>query len=126
VSGTRGKPAVLIVDDDPIIRRLVAATLRADTFRLLQAGTAIEALKIAREELPHLVFLDVRLAGEDGLRVLKMLKEDPRTSSSRVVMLSAHDDPVTRLRARQAGADGFFAKPFSPLALWSAVDDLLA
>lgn len=119
-------PAVLIVDDDEIILRLVTTTLKGGGFRLLQARTAFAALKLAREERPHLIFLDVRLGGEDGVRVCQALKGNADTRSIRVIMLSANDDPRTRERARAAGADGFFAKPFSPLALWQAVDELLA
>ena len=102
-----------------------ATTLRTSSFRVLQARTAAAGLRTAREERPELLFLDVRLGGEDGLRVCRTLKADPRTRSIRIFVLSAADDAETRDRAHRAGADGFFAKPFSPLALWQTVDEMI-
>jgi CheY-like chemotaxis protein len=125
-SHPRAQPAVLIVDDDPLVRRLVGRTLAGGPFRLLQASSAIEGLRLAREAEPRVVLLDVRLGVENGLRVCRILKEDPATRWMHVVMLSAFGDPATRERARQAGADLFLAKPFSPLALYRTVDELLA
>jgi DNA-binding response OmpR family regulator len=117
----RAEPTVLIVDDDQVMLRLLATTFRGA--RVLQARTAVAGLRLAREERPRLVFLDVRLGGEDGVRLCRLLKAEPETRAIRVFMLSADDSPRTRLRARDAGADGFFAKPFSPLALWRALDE---
>jgi CheY-like chemotaxis protein len=125
-AGRDPRPVVLLVDDDEVIQRLLAATLRGGPFRVLQARTAAEALRVAREERPALMVLDVRLGADDGLRVCRRLKGEEDTRATRVIVLSAQDDPITRLRARRAGAEGFFAKPFSPLALWQTVDDLLA
>src|SRR5437762_1108344 len=96
------RPTVLLVDDDEVIQRLLAATLRGGPFRVLQARTAAEALRLAREELPALMFLDVRLGADDGLRLCRRLKGEQDTSAIRVVVLSGQDDPVTRLRARRA------------------------
>jgi CheY-like chemotaxis protein len=126
--GRRLRPAVvaertvLVVDDDEIMLRLLATTFRGGA-RVLQARTAFAGLKLAREEQPLLMFLDIRLAGEDGVRLCRLLKSEEETRAIRVMMLSADDRAETRLRAREAGADGFFAKPFSPLALWRALDE---
>lgn len=118
--------AVLVIDDDPVLRRLVTTTLRGGAFGVLQAATALDGLRLARDERPTLVFLDIGLGNEDGVRLCRALKSDPDTSAIHVVMLSGRDDPATRVRAQQAGADAFFAKPFSPLALWRVVDALLS
>ena len=119
------KPAVLVVEDDKVIRRLLSATLRAAPVRILEAETATEGLRLARHEHPILVLLDVGLGGEDGVGVCAELKRGASTSSMQVVMVSGRDDPVTRARARRAGADGFLAKPFSPLAIFRTLDKLL-
>jgi CheY-like chemotaxis protein len=126
-TSTKGKvgPVVLVIDDDPLIRKLLTVTLRGGSFTLLEADSALEGLRLAREVQPRVIFLDIRLAGEDGLRVCNALKSDPATKAITVFMLSAHSDAVTRERARRRGADGFFSKPFSPLAIWAAVDKLL-
>ena len=124
-SASRVQPTVLVVDDDDVMLRLLATTFRGGA-RVLQARTAFAGLKLAREEKPPLMFLDVRLGGEDGVRLCRLLKAEAETRGIRVIMLSADDRPETRLRARQAGADGFFSKPFSPLALWRALDESAA
>jgi DNA-binding response OmpR family regulator len=116
---------VLVVDDDEVMLRLLATTFRGGA-RVLQARTAFAGLKLAREERPKVMFLDVRLGGEDGVRLCRLLKSEEATRMIRVIMVSADDRPATRLRARDAGADGYFAKPFSPLALWRALDESAA
>ena len=124
--GRGDRPTVLLVDDDELMHRLLTATLRGGPFRVLQARTGAEGLRLAREERPALVFLDLRLGADNGLRVCRRLKAEEETRLIRVVILSGQDDPITRVRARRAGADGFFAKPFSPLAIWRVVDELMA
>lgn len=123
-AGRDGRPTLLVVDDDERLQRLLAVTLRGGPFRVLGARTATEGLRLARELRPVLVFLDLRLGADNGLRVCRLLKSEPDTRAIRVVVLSGQDDPITRVRARRAGADGFFAKPFSPLAIWQTVDEL--
>lgn len=118
-------PALLLIDDDDVVLRLLQVTFRDAPFRTLLARTAAEALQLARAHRPALSFLDVGLGAEDGLRLCRMLKTDRDTRAMRIVVLSGHDDARTRTRAHQAGADGFIAKPFSPLALWQMVDETL-
>jgi CheY-like chemotaxis protein len=125
VDGRGDRPAVLVIDDDELMHRLLSATLRGGAVRVLRAGTGTEGLRLARAERPALVFLDLRLGADNGLRVCRRLKAEEDTRAIRVVVLSGQDDPVTRVRARRAGADGFLAKPFSPLAIWRIVDDLI-
>ncbi|HEY3110209.1 MAG TPA: response regulator [Chloroflexota bacterium] len=119
------RPTLLVVDDDQLMQRLISATLRGGPFRVLAAGTALEGLRLAREHRPALIFLDLRLGSDNGLRVCRLLKSEEATRAIRIVILSGQDDPITRVRARRAGADRFFAKPFSPLAIWQTVDELV-
>jgi CheY-like chemotaxis protein len=121
---TRG---VLIVDDDPFIRKLVATTLEdVAEFELHEAADGIEALEVARRERPTLVLLDIDMPRLDGIATCRRLREDPTTSGATIVMLTAvHGDGVERL-AEDAGADLFLTKPFSPLALLRLVDGLAA
>jgi CheY-like chemotaxis protein len=119
---TRG---VLIVDDDPFIRKLVATTLEdVAEFELHEAADGIEALEVARRERPTLVLLDIDMPRLDGIATCRRLREDPATSGATIVMLTAvRGDGVERL-AEDAGADLFLTKPFSPLALLKLVDGL--
>src|SRR5688500_1025807 len=88
---------VLVVDDDEIMLRLLATTFRGGA-RVLQARTAFAGLKLAREEQPLLMLLDIRLGGEDGVRLCRLLKAEEATRGIRVMMISADDRPETRLR----------------------------
>jgi two-component system chemotaxis response regulator CheY len=116
---------VLVVDDDPFIRKLIATTLEdVSEFELHEAANGLEALEVARREHPSLVFLDVDMPGMDGIDACRRLREDRATTDTTIVMLTAaHGDSVER-RAEEAGADLFLTKPFSPLDLLRLVDRL--
>ncbi len=120
------KHRVLLADDDPALRRLIGATLGSEDFDLLQAVDGEEALSIAREKHPALVLLDVNMPRLDGFEVCRQLKADQSTAGIRVVMLTARGADVDRLQAREAGADEYFVKPFSPIQLLNKVYALLA
>jgi len=122
---TAAKHRVLLADDDPALRRLVSATLGAEDFDLLQASDGEEALRVARQERPALVLLDVNMPRVDGFDVCRQLKADPLTTETKIVMLTARGADADRLRARQAGADDYFVKPFSPVQLLNRVYALL-
>jgi two-component system chemotaxis response regulator CheY len=119
---TRG---VLVVDDDPFIRKLIATTLEnVAEFDLHEAADGAEAVDVARRFGPTLVFLDVDMPGVDGIDACRALRSLEQTERATIVMLTAaHGDNVER-RAEEAGADLFLTKPFSPLELLRLVDDL--
>ncbi len=116
---------VLVVDDDPFIRKLIATTLEdVAEFELHEAADGLEAIEVARQAQPSLVFLDVDMPSLNGIDACRRLREDPTTSETTIVMLTAaHGDSVER-RAEEAGADLFLTKPFSPLDLLRLVDRL--
>ena len=125
---------VLIVDDDPFIRKLIATTL-ADVagFDLHEAGDGQHALEVAREITPTIVFLDIEMPRLDGIETCRGLRalerealergEHARGSPARIVMLTAAGAEHART-AREAGANLFLTKPFSPLDLLKLVHDL--
>ena len=117
--------AVLVVDDDRFIRRLVSTTLEdVAEFELHEAADGVEALEIALRTRPTIVFLDVDMPQMDGIDTCRRMRADPATSRATIVMLTAaHGDQVERL-AEEAGADLFLTKPFSPLDLLRLVDRL--
>ncbi len=116
---------MLVVDDDPFIRKLIATTLEdVSEFDLHEASDGVEAVSIARRERPALVFLDVDMPNLNGIDACRELREHPDTADATIVMLTAtHGDSVER-RAEEAGADLFLTKPFSPLDLLRLVDRL--
>ena len=118
-------PAVLIVDDDPFIRKLVATTLEdVASFELLEAQNGREALEVAGREHPQIVFLDIDMPEVDGYEACRRLRADPGTSQATIVMLTAAAGQEAERQAEEAGADLFLTKPFSPLELLRLVHDL--
>jgi CheY-like chemotaxis protein len=118
-------PAVLIVDDDPFIRKLVATTLEdVAGFELMEAGDGRQALEIAGRAAPELVFLDIDMPVLDGIEACRRLREEPETREATIVMLTAAAGEAAEREAEEAGADLFLTKPFSPLELLQLVHGL--
>jgi CheY-like chemotaxis protein len=115
---------LLIADDEPAVRALVHVTLEGDDYEILEAADGVEALEVARGESPSLVLLDIMMPRLDGLEVCRQLKSDPFTSDIVVVMLTAQaqDRDRDRDQGLAVGADDYFTKPFSPLALLNMVE----
>jgi CheY-like chemotaxis protein len=112
---------LLIADDEPAVRALVRVTLEDDDYHILEAADGVEALETIRAEHPSLVLLDIMMPGMNGLEVCRVVKSDPTTSGTVVVMLTAQAQQRDRDRGLAAGADVYFTKPFSPLALLDLV-----
>ena len=110
------KPLVLIVDDEPQIRRLLTVTLEASGYRVLAAICGQEALVLAAQHRPALVILDLGLPDVSGQEVLRRLRE---WSHAPVIVLSVQDDEKGKVAALDAGADDYVTKPFN-------TDELLA
>ena len=114
---------ILVVDDDPLIRRLIATTLEdVAEFDLVEAQDGVEALETAAEAAPVVVFLDIDMPHMDGITACARLRAAPETADSTIVMLTAATDDSAERRAGEAGADLFLTKPFSPLELLRLVD----
>jgi two-component system chemotaxis response regulator CheY len=119
------KRGVLVVDDDPFIRKLVATTLEdVSEFQLFEAGDGIQAVEVAERELPTIVFLDVDMPRMDGIATCRELRNNPATSATTIVMLTASHGHRIEAEAEAAGADLFLTKPFSPLDLLRLVDQV--
>jgi two-component system phosphate regulon response regulator PhoB len=115
---------LLIADDESGIRSLVKMTLQRKQYEILEASDGEEALALARKHHPELVLLDVMMPGLTGFEVCRALKDDPATADATVVMLSAKAQDSDRAEGIAAGADDYFTKPFSPIALLRKIDDV--
>jgi CheY-like chemotaxis protein len=117
--------SVLVVDDDPFIRKLIATTLEdVAEFELHEAADGVEALEVAERSHPTLVFLDVDMPRLNGIEACRRLRDGDSAGDMTIVMLTAaHGDNVER-SAEEAGADLYLTKPFSPLDLLRLVDGL--
>jgi len=118
---------ILIVDDQPAVRELVSVTLEIGPYKILMAENGDQALSVARAEMPDLILLDVQMPGGslDGLDVCRTLKKDARTRQIYIVMLTAKGQDWDKQSGREAGADDYFVKPFSPLELMNKVEAVL-
>lgn len=113
---------LLIVDDEQGVRSLVRMTLESENYEILEAQEGSEALSMIRRHRPDLVLLDVMLPDSSGFDICRAIKTDPDTSSTTVVMLTAKAQSEDLEEAEAAGADGYFTKPFSPVALMQRVE----
>ena len=117
---------ILIVDDDIQIRGLVDVTLRSDDYQIFQAENGQQAIKIARAEKPDLIIMDIMMPGDiDGVEATRIIKSDPETKSSAIIILSGKGQDAERGKGFSAGADDYFTKPFSPLELIKKVEEIL-
>jgi CheY-like chemotaxis protein len=116
---------ILIVDDDPTIRKLIATTLEdVSGYRLQEAADGQEAVERALRVRPQIVFLDIDMPRVNGIEACRRLRSDPTTASATIVMLTGDSDDAAERSAHAAGADLFLTKPFSPLHLLRLVDRL--
>ena len=117
---------ILIADDLPEVRRLVELTLKSDEYEILQAESGEGAIEISKAEKPALIIMDITMPGEvDGLEATRILKKDPEMKDCKIVMLTGKGEEADKEKAFKAGADDYFAKPFSPLELIRKVEEIL-
>jgi two-component system chemotaxis response regulator CheY len=116
---------IMVVDDDPLIRRLIATTLEdVSGFDVVEADDGVSALAQAAETAPAIVFLDIDMPRMDGITACLRLRQVPETAGATIVMLTAATDDRAEGRADAAGADLFMTKPFSPLEVLQLVDEI--
>lgn len=117
---------VLVVDDDPDVRRLVEMKLKLDGIETLGATNGAEALQILEEEAVDLVVLDLMMPVMDGMEVCRRMRNDPRFQRVPIIMLTARAQPADIERGFAQGATDYVVKPFSPRELLSRVRGVLA
>jgi len=122
----RVDPLVLLADDDPEVIALVEATLRNDGITCRTADNGLTVLRLAREIMPDLILLDVRMPGMSGFEVLETIRRDPGLQSLPVILLTGCDDPADIMRGSELHADQYIAKPVSPNVLLNRVKRLLS
>jgi len=102
---------VLIVDDDPDLRRALKIRLRANHYDIVQASDGYSAIAVAHKEQPDLIILDLGLPAGDGFTVLRRLQQSDPLSNIPVIVLTARDPLYNRLKTLSAGATAFIQKP---------------
>ena len=118
------RTAVLVVDDEPTIREVVARYLDRGGYRTVLAGDGPQAVAVNASEAPDLVVLDVMLPGFDGIEVMRRL-QDGTAARPAVILLTAKGDESDRIVGLRRGADDYMTKPFSPRELVARVEAVL-
>ncbi|MHB1853918.1 MAG: response regulator transcription factor [Acidimicrobiales bacterium] len=116
---------ILVVDDDPVIQKLLEVNFSIEGYRVEVAGDGLEALEKAKAVLPDLIVLDVMMPRMNGLEAAKALKADPKTASIPIIMLSAKAQDIDQDAGREAGVDLYMTKPFDPLDLLDRAAELI-
>jgi CheY-like chemotaxis protein len=115
---------ILIVEDHPTMREAMRLVLEGEGFDIDEASDGDQALSAVHQGPPDLVLLDMNVPGTTGADVLAAMKNDPATSDVRVIVVTATGEEG-RAAAIAGGADHYFTKPFSPIALLQAVEEVL-
>lgn len=119
------KPKILIVDDDPDLRRGLNLRLRSAHYETACATDGFSAIAMAQKERPDLIILDIGLLAGDGLVLLERLQQNATLSTIPVIVLTARDPQSVREKIMKAGATAFFQKPADNAELMSAIRTVL-
>ncbi|MEL7255521.1 MAG: phosphate regulon transcriptional regulator PhoB [Pseudomonadota bacterium] len=115
------QPNVLLVEDEPAQREVLAYNLEADGFIVTPAENGEEALLLAEETNPDIILLDWMLPNVSGIEVCRQLKTRSATKSTPIIMISARSEEVDRVRGLETGADDYVVKPYSVVELMARV-----
>ena len=119
---------IMIIDDSPTVRRIIEGTLLRDGYHVDSFGNGLDAIvSLTRGEttVPHLVLLDIGLPQMNGYSVAKLFRQKSEFRQTIVVMISARDGVIDRIRGHMVGAKAYIAKPFKPGDILSIVRQLL-
>jgi two-component system phosphate regulon response regulator PhoB len=116
---------ILIVEDEPAIRELIAVNLRHAGHEVVQAADAQEAREYIDASMPDLLVLDWMLPDASGAEIARMLRTEPRTSALPIILLTARATESDKLYGFEAGVDDYLTKPFSPRELLARIKALL-
>jgi len=116
---------ILVVEDEPAIQELIAINLEHAGHSVLRALNAEQATQMVREVLPDVVLLDWMLPGQSGVAFARRLREDERTRTIPIIMLTARGTEADKIAGLESGADDYVTKPFSPRELVARIKAVL-
>jgi diguanylate cyclase (GGDEF)-like protein len=120
-----GGESLLVADDDPFIARLLEIELRAAGYDVRVASDGVEAFDLAQERSPDLVLADVMMPNMDGFELTRRLRQDPRTATVSIIMLTARGLSADKLEGFAIGADDYIVKPFDTPELLARIRGVL-
>ncbi|NQY28181.1 MAG: response regulator transcription factor [Flavobacteriaceae bacterium] len=116
---------ILLVDDEPDILEIVGYNLSSGGYQVFTASNGLEAIEVAKKELPDLIILDVMMPKMDGIEACEQLRKLPELSNTIITFLTARNEDYSQVAGFDAGADDYIAKPIKPKVLLSKVKGLL-
>ena len=116
---------LLIVDDEPQVRKLLETLLQHEGYQTLTASSGEEALLLVAQQPPDLILLDIMMPGMDGYDVASQLKGNAATANIPIIMLTALSESEARISGLETGAEEFLSKPVEHIELWLRVRNLL-
>ncbi len=116
---------ILLVDDEPDILEIIGYNLTSGGYQVYTASDGLEAIEVARRELPNLIILDVMMPKMDGIEACEHLRQIPELTNTIITFLTARSEDYSQVAGFDAGADDYIAKPIKPKVLLSKVKGLL-
>ena len=126
MNNSHSKPKILIVDDEPLNVKLLAAIIPSDQYDTFTASSGEEALKVVSDLPPDLILLDIMMPGLDGYELTRILKSDPETRDIPIVLVTAFGGADCEIKGMEAGADEFLNKPVNKTELLARTKSLLS
>lgn len=116
---------ILIVDDEEHIQELIKFNLEKNGYKAFCVDNGLDAIKVAKEEIPDLILLDLMLPGMDGYDVCKQIRNDSSLSNIPIIMITAKGEEFDKILGLELGADDYITKPFSIRELMARVKAIL-
>lgn len=116
---------ILIVDDEEHIVELIKFNLEKNKYDVIVAHNGIDAIKLAKREMPQLMLLDLMLPGMDGYDICKEIRKDPNLAGMPIIMITAKSEEFDKILGLELGADDYITKPFSVRELMARVKAVL-
>ena len=116
---------VLVVEDSPTTRKVIALTLTQKGYMVIEAQDGMEALSRLSEEKPDLILLDIILPRMDGYKILSIIKENEELKNTPVIMLTSKGGILNKVKGKLAGSTAYLTKPFEPKDLIKTVEKYL-
>lgn len=116
---------ILAVDDEPDILEIISYNLNKEGYEVLTASNGADAIRMAREQKPDLIILDIMMPKMDGIETCRQIREIDKLKNTFVVFLTARDEEFVEIMGFSAGADDYISKPIKPRALLSRINAIL-
>lgn len=116
---------ILLVDDEPDILEIIGYNLRSEGYQIFTAENGIEAIKVAKKQIPHLILLDIMMPEMDGIEACEKIRKTKSLENVIIAFLTARGEDYSQVAGFEAGADDYITKPIKPKVLISKIKSLL-